>query len=487
MWTIPNAGNNTGVDSDVSPTTGYAAVTVVSGEEKQDVDAGVMDSGPYYPDWTNDVQVCTNDGFDPSWLQLQKINYLYKNKEECCKTHFWWRMNQCMANEEFKFYKVGEGDDAYCDTKIYFKDWEDNSPTEWTKTTQFDTLKECCANKFYYDYEGCVARSPTMFKFEFCVDVQGLVDPQDCQSADIYANVLEDAVNEGCYHTHGINGEHGDHGDEAPQRRKRRKLHDDEDWGDLTTVDANITKIGGVSLSKVDGSTVCGGSLGGQGFINELTGSQPDIEGADGSTTTVCGVITVEEDECKDEECLLEHFDAITVELMQFTMSGDLTLAINNRARNRLPPVPELQVVTATPFSMETLGLIMPETITGELNLQFYHGSDLDTCMEKSVFQSSETRYETLDQCCETHFSWGFEKCCRLGGGCLDSGIAGIPEDAEELPLRWFPTWTGKKCSSKRVFDAWETENYGSLAQCCNTHFTRSDENSLCFSEHGPQ
>jgi len=45
--------------------------------------------GPYYPDWTNDIQVCTNDGYDPSWLEIQKVNYLYDSKEACCKKHFW--------------------------------------------------------------------------------------------------------------------------------------------------------------------------------------------------------------------------------------------------------------------------------------------------------------------------------------------------------------------------------------------------------------
>lgn len=50
-----------------------------------------------------DVQVCTNDGFDPDWMTLNEGQiYLYRNKEECCQTHFWWRMTQCMANEEYK-------------------------------------------------------------------------------------------------------------------------------------------------------------------------------------------------------------------------------------------------------------------------------------------------------------------------------------------------------------------------------------------------
>ena len=49
QWTMPNASNDTSLDSDLSPTTGTATVHVTLGEMKNDVDAGVMDYGPYYP------------------------------------------------------------------------------------------------------------------------------------------------------------------------------------------------------------------------------------------------------------------------------------------------------------------------------------------------------------------------------------------------------------------------------------------------------
>jgi protocatechuate 3,4-dioxygenase beta subunit len=106
VFTMQNKGNDTALDSDVNPTTGIVVVTVSSGEDNDSVDIGIMDDAPYYPDWQNDNQICTNDGFDPEWLEIQRVNYLYKNKEACCKAHFWWRITQCMQNEEFKFYKV---------------------------------------------------------------------------------------------------------------------------------------------------------------------------------------------------------------------------------------------------------------------------------------------------------------------------------------------------------------------------------------------
>lgn len=403
------------------------------------------------------MQVCTNDGFDPAWLEIQKVNYLYKNKEDCCKQHFWWRMTQCMANEEFRFYQNGD----ICDTKIYFEDWEDNSPADWTSTTQFDTLEECCANLFWFDYDGCLERSPVMFKFDFCVDVQGLVDPPDCQSADIYANVLEDAINEGCHHAHGLTGvEHNQTHDRALT---------DEALGDITTADANITKIGGVSLAKIDGSTVCGGTLGGQGFTNELTGTLPDIESAGDTTSSVCGTITIEEQVCVKEDCLRERYDAIVDELKEFVDLGDLTLAIQRRSATRLPPVPELQVVTAAPFSFNSQNLLLPATITGDLNLQYFHGSDLTTCMEKAVFQPTETPYENLIDCCTAHFQWDVEGCCANGGGCPEIGIAAVEEitNSEGDVLQFYPTWIqGEWCASKSEFDQWETK-FPTRAGCC--------------------
>ena len=460
QFTLPNAGNDTSVDSDVSPVTGRVTVTVVSGEENLDIDAGIMDFGPYYPDWRNDVQVCTNDGFDPAWLEIQKDNYLYKNKEECCKTHFWWRMTQCMANEEFKFISNGE----ICETKIFFEDWEDNSPVAWTDTTQFDTLEECCATEFWFDFDDCVAESPVMFKFEFCFDVQGLVDPSDCQSADIYANVLEDSTNDG---THFFDADY----DPSAQRGLLRALRQDGRRLHHGT-DANITKIGDVSLTKVDGSTVCGGSLGGQGFINEFTGTIPDVQSANTKISQICGVITVKEQTCTEEACLREEFNAITEDLAQFITIGEMTMSINKNAYERLPPVPELQVITALPGSLVVSNLLLPATVTGDLDWKYYQGSDPDTCSEKVVFQPGETPYENLSECCNAHYQWDVTTCCIEGGGCPDLGI--------DAPDTWYfyaigqgPDW----CASKATLEHWEVADdfYPTREACCNAEAQAQD------------
>ena len=386
----PFRGNDDNLDSNVDPTTKRAKVTLVSGEDNFSVDAGIIANAPYYPDWTWDIQVCTNDGFDPEWMTTNNEGeqiYLYRNKEECCKNHFWWRMTQCMANEEYKFYRNGE----ICDSKIHFEDWESNSPADWTDTKLFDTLDECCANLFYYDYSGCMSRSPVMFKFEFCLDIGSLLPPIDCQTADIYANVLEDAINLGL--------------------------------GEAS--DANITRVGDASLRKVDGSTQCGGSLEGQDFINEQTGTvgDPDLSNLPESTS-VCGVITTESYDCTEDECLNVIYQNIVSGLTTYVDNGSLTTNLNSLATSRLPPVQELQIADAIEGSFVTHNLLLPSTMSNQLGDMKYY-KDNDSCGQKTAFAIWEAQYNSLLDCCTANFNWKLNECCVEGGGCVynDSSV----------------------------------------------------------------
>ena len=375
-------------------------------------------------------------------------------------------MTQCMANEEFKFYK----NEDKCDSKIYFEDWEHNSPAEWTDTTLFDTVEECCANLFWFDYDGCVGRSPVMFKFEFCVDIKGLTDPQDCQSADIFANVIETAINEGCSHTQGLS------------HTVFNNTGSSGNVGDVTSTDANITKIGSVSLGKVLGTTVCGGSLDGQDFINELTGTVPDLLAAANKNVTVCGVITIEEAECKDVACLNEHYTAVKEELHRFVDGGNLTSAINRLATTRLPPVPELFNVIGAPLSLTTQNLLLPATITGDINFKYFRGSNLETCEEKVVFKPNEVSYEKLYDCCRQHFQWNVNLCCAKGGGCPEIDVVSSPNNSTVQAVRYYPTWVaGQLCGSKPAdqIQAWE-QSYATRNECCENHFNFGNELSIC-------
>jgi hypothetical protein len=382
-------------------------------------------------------------------------------------------MTQCMANEEFKFYKNGN----MCDNKINFEDWELNAPAAWTDTTMFDTIEECCANMFWFDYDGCVGRSPVTFKFEFCVDIERLPNPQDCQSADIFANVIEDSINEGCYHSLGLsNITYSNAGSSVES-------------GDNTTADTNITRIGGVSLSKVQGSTVCGGSLAGQIFINDLTGTVANLSAAANNTLEVCGVITVKEEVCKNETCLREHYQKIKAELSHFVDDGDLSLAINRRATSRLPPVPELFNVIVVPSSLTTQNLLLPATVTGEINFKYYQGSNLETCEEKVVFKPYETSYDILYDCCKQHFQWNVNLCCTKGGGCPEinitsSTVTTTSSTSGQKVVLYYPTWVaGQLCGSKPAdqIQSWE-QSYSTRDECCEKHFNFGDDLLVCKS-----
>jgi len=284
-----------------------------------------------------------------------------------------------MANEEYKFYRNGE----ICDSKLEFEDWEMNSPAEWTDTKLFDTLDECCANLFSYDYSGCMGRSPVMFKFDFCFDIGSLLPPIDCQTADIHANVLEDAINLGL-------GEGSD---------------------------ANITRIGDASLTKVEGSTQCGGSLEGQDFINDLTGTigQPDLSDLPDSTT-VCGVITTESYDCTADECLNDIYQGI-IDSLNVYVDSEFTTNLNSLATTRLPPVEELQIAEGITGSLSTYNLLLPSTISSQLGDRKYF-KDNDSCGQKTAFATWETKYDTLLDCCSANFNWQLDQCCADGGGC---------------------------------------------------------------------
>lgn len=237
-------------------------------------------------------------------MQVQKDNYLYHSKEECCqvrlcgivcldvivfishlflnsnlslvKNHFWWRIQQCMGNQKvrsiapawiFHWIRLHHFSHqsffvwplsqcitrmegmlysyeymmilvnylvephlshrlvSFCDQKVYFEDYESKyTPGQWSTSSQFDTLRECCVAKFWYDVEGkfwvfrifiskspittclhfgftfstgCIAASPKELTFTFSFTVDNMVLPTNCQDADIQGNALEVAINVG--------------------------------------------------------------------------------------------------------------------------------------------------------------------------------------------------------------------------------------------------------------------------------------------------
>jgi hypothetical protein len=217
------------------------------------------------------------------------------------------------------------------------------------------------------------------------------------------------------------------------------------------------------------GSTVCGGSLEGQAFINEQTGSNPDIEAAAGTSRHVCGVMTVEAgDDCKDEECLNSQFEQVK----QALLTGDVKATINNKAKTRLPPVPELQHVGVA--NLTVYDLLIPPTISGDFDMRYFFGTDLTTCQAKPTlaFKAADVRYETLHSCCVQHFSWDISGCCVHGGGCAELPVADAVDG-------YYPTWDQSElCAYKSSFETWE-ERFDTIEECCTAKFSYDYNNCL--------
>jgi hypothetical protein len=275
----------------------------------------------YYPDWINDSQVCLNDGADPEYmLQVQRENYLYRSKEECCENHFWWRIQQCMGNDISMYYSNG----SYCDQKVTFEDWESKfTPGTWESSDLFETLKECCVAKFWYDIEGCIDASPKELTFSFNIDVMNIIVPIYCQDADIMGNALEIALNIGL--------------------------------GSEST--ATVTAIGCATLSRNadTGSTECGGCLTGS-YSGDYDGTYPDGYYSSSGSTTISVDVSTKSADCTDSACLASLYNAIIADFSAFVTSGDLSTEIVTYAANREPPIPELWNALAVTSSFSTTG-----------------------------------------------------------------------------------------------------------------------------------
>ena len=79
------------------------------------------------------------------------------------------------------YYSNGE----YCDSKTDFLNHELNS-MQWTETTLFETLLECCKFKFWWKMDECMDKSPKEITFNLSIDMVNLVVSNVCQDVDRY-------------------------------------------------------------------------------------------------------------------------------------------------------------------------------------------------------------------------------------------------------------------------------------------------------------
>lgn len=279
-----------------------------------------------------------------------------------------------MGNEKPMYYSNG----SFCDQKVFFEDWESKyTPGTWSSSDQFDTLRECCVAKFWWDIEGCVASSPKELTFSFSLDIGNVVLPLYCQDADTIGNALETAINIGL---------------------------------GSSSISA-VTQIGCATLSRNadTGNTECGGCLKGS-YTGDFDGSYPSGYYSSTSSTTVMIEVSTKSNDCSDSACFQSLYNSIIADFTAFVSSGDLTTEIVTWAQNRAPPIPELWNAEVDTSSFSTSGsygdpfndpngviLVSSVTTTGALSVSGLPTS-LTTAQKEELASYFETSIkDTLD------------------------------------------------------------------------------------------
>lgn len=256
-------------------------------------------------------------------LEVQRKNYLYHSKELCCQNHFWWRITQCMQNEHPLYISTGE----MCEQKVFFEFHESKfTPGEWDASDLFESLEDCCRNKFWWDKEGCMAASPRELKLYFRMNVEQLNEPEFCQDADIIANALVIALQRGL----------------DP---------------DMT---ADVTSIGCATISRNadTGNPECGGCLGSD-FLGGTLGKTV-VEDASGAVTAVQVEIRKKCYHSKTDEDVVALTQYMTDLVKEYIDSGSLTVEIQSWARQRIPQVGQLFDSVVVPSSFAITNVINP-------------------------------------------------------------------------------------------------------------------------------
>jgi len=301
--------------------------------------------------------------------------------------------------QQIKFFKTGD----MCNSKISLGDWDVFSNEDWIEVALFDTLDECCVHLFFSDIAGCLKRSRITFKFEFCVDVSGLDGLLDCPLSEIHA--IQNAMQTGL-----------------------------DKSSNLT-----LTEIGDIVLTNANGEIQCSRSE----YSNEFLSLS--------SRTNVCGTVTGEE-ACREEQCLKNAFKRVSSKFKGFfddkEFSSQLLRSLS-RDTSASGSLARLESVDVAKNSFVTKNLLLPLTVTSSPSpsrivdrqndkpLEYSSSTTSSQsnrfyptfvsgqlCRSKYSFDidSWEESYETLKECCKTHFFWDYEACCKTEtegmGGC---------------------------------------------------------------------
>jgi hypothetical protein len=338
----------------------------------------------YYPNWDPEKEICVNDE-NPDWiLDVQYENYSYKSKEECCHEHFWWRITQCMENQHSMYYNDGDN----CQQRVYFDNHESKfTPGYWDHTILYFSMEECCVNTHWWDMPGCMAGSPLQYSFTFRIKIDELKDPEFCQQANLQANTLRKALENGL--------------------------------GNEETM-VNVTTVGNATLTRdfETGNPTCGGSLEGMGWIGDTNGRE-DTSPANGATSAIEIEITSTCQHSKTEEEIDQEMEDMIRKVQFFVESGGYQIQIQQWSRTRDPPVKSLWPTEVDADSFEVLSTHNPFRVIRN-NPYYPDWTTHQTCINDGLqapYMNEDLNkeyyvFDTLEDCCNTWFS--YDEGCKI-------------------------------------------------------------------------
>ena len=185
-----------------------------------------------------------------------------------------------------------------------------------------------------------------------------------------------------------------------------------------------LTEIGSIVLTNTNDQTKCSRSEYSDEFLPSSTAQ---------SLTTVCGTVTTKE-ACREEVCLKKAFKRVSDKFESSLENSEFSNKLRSLSRDASDSLSHLESVEVTMNSFVTKKLLLPRTVTSS----------------QVVVNQNDTPFE--------HSS-----------------------TSSDMP-RFYPTFiSGQLCHSKISFDSWE-ESYGTLKECCTTHFSW-DYEACCKSE----
>jgi len=114
----------------------------------------------WYPDWEGANKGCISDGNEPTYMMVNPATFMYSQKQDCCQQHYSWDYNNCVGakrTQNFgKYYPDFDGTEHVCVNDGLQPMYMDLSAVFW----MHDTLKECCATNYQWNYAECIGSDP---------------------------------------------------------------------------------------------------------------------------------------------------------------------------------------------------------------------------------------------------------------------------------------------------------------------------------------